>query len=500
MARSKKPAPPKHPAIDFSKSILPILEANCFKCHRAPRTENGRTVKPKGGLELDSRAGIEAGSEFTKVVIPGDPLNSPLYSLAALPADHDDRMPAKGDRLSFEQLQTIKRWIKEGAKFGEWQGGAARPEPVAMTGRPPVAKAPEPPEPAPKKVEKPAPPEPVSLTPASVPSKPAPPAAPSSGAQEIDFENTVLPIIKTRCFTCHEAVKQENGRTIRPKASLRLDGRGWILKGSENGKVLVPGKPDESPLYMRTALPPDHDDRMPSKGDPLTRRQQEVLKNWILKGAKFGQWRGAPGGIVATVKGPEGGPVPLLRAKRVTTVEELGKSVTPATKLALEKAEKSGGRISVAVPGTPLLRVQFLSREQETGDDQVAALAPVASQITHLLLGRTKVGDGAMKTIGKFRNLTRLDLNRTQVTDAGLSNLKGLSQLRSLNLFGTAATDAAVDVLAGLKNLEVLYLRDTKITDAGVERLRKSLPNTRIVAAFTIPVRNEPPDNNRRRR
>jgi hypothetical protein len=31
-------------------------------------------------------------------------------------------MPPKGDRLTAEQLDLIKKWITEGASFGAWKG------------------------------------------------------------------------------------------------------------------------------------------------------------------------------------------------------------------------------------------------------------------------------------------------------------------------------------------------------------------------------------------
>ena len=59
------------------------------------------------------------------------------------------------------------------------------------------------------------------------------------------------------------------------------------MKGVEDGdKVVIPGKPDESSFYKLTTLPEDHEDVMPSKGDLLTKEEQETLRDWIAKGAK----------------------------------------------------------------------------------------------------------------------------------------------------------------------------------------------------------------------
>jgi hypothetical protein len=64
------------------------------------------------------------------------------------------------------------------------------------------------------------------------------------------------------------------------------------LDDDDNYKpVIVAGKPDESSFYKLVTLDPEDDDVMPSKGDPLTKAEQELLKNWILQGAKFGGFK-----------------------------------------------------------------------------------------------------------------------------------------------------------------------------------------------------------------
>jgi mono/diheme cytochrome c family protein len=66
-----------------------------------------------------------------------------------------------------------------------------------------------------------------------------------------------------------------------------------MMKGGEEGKDVVPGKPEESGVYTSTTLPEDDDKAMPPKGDRLTKEQQELIKKWIAEGANFGAWKGA---------------------------------------------------------------------------------------------------------------------------------------------------------------------------------------------------------------
>jgi len=115
---------------------------------------------------------------------------------------------------------------------------------------------------------------------------------PAQAADKVDFGKDVYPILKDNCLKCHAStyVDARSGRTKKPKGDLRLDTHALILTGYESDDkqvdVVVPGKPEESTLYTSTALDPDHDDIMPSTGDPLTTEQQATLKQWIKEGSK----------------------------------------------------------------------------------------------------------------------------------------------------------------------------------------------------------------------
>jgi hypothetical protein len=110
---------------------------------------------------------------------------------------------------------------------------------------------------------------------------------PASAQGAVQFDQEVWPILEAKCVTCHGPEDQFN--------DLRLDSKAAILKGGKNGKVVTPGDPAKSSLYVRVSLPPDDLDIMPAEGDPLTAAQIDTLKRWIAGGADFGSWTGAGG-------------------------------------------------------------------------------------------------------------------------------------------------------------------------------------------------------------
>ena len=92
----------------------------------------------------------------------------------------------------------------------------------------------------------------------------------------VDFVRDIQPILRKTCYECHGADKA--------KAKLRLDSRAGIMKGSENGAVIIPGNSDKS-LIVRRLLGLDGEDRMPKDGDPLTSAQIALVRAWIDQGA-----------------------------------------------------------------------------------------------------------------------------------------------------------------------------------------------------------------------
>jgi len=117
-----------HAQVDFESEVLPILETRCFECHSAGRynPDTGRTSKPKGRFAMTSPALLMAGGSEGVTVVRGQPEKSRLYTYTTLPAAHEYAMPPEGKsvRLTKAQQETLRRWIAQGADFGQWKGRA----------------------------------------------------------------------------------------------------------------------------------------------------------------------------------------------------------------------------------------------------------------------------------------------------------------------------------------------------------------------------------------
>jgi len=91
------------------------------------------------------------------------------------------------------------------------------------------------------------------------------------------FEKKVRPLLVKHCYSCHS---DEPGAKVR--GDLRLDTRDGVRKGGTNGAVIVPGKPDESPLIL--AVRHTDERKMPPKG-PISPGEVADLVAWVTMGA-----------------------------------------------------------------------------------------------------------------------------------------------------------------------------------------------------------------------
>ena len=115
--------------VDFNRQVRSILSDKCFACHGPDDQQR------QAGLRLDTKAGAFADRGGSAVILPGNAAESRLYqrishesAIARMPPPAADRTMSPGE------IETIRRWIDQGA---EWQTHWAyvtpqRPEPLKV--------------------------------------------------------------------------------------------------------------------------------------------------------------------------------------------------------------------------------------------------------------------------------------------------------------------------------------------------------------------------------
>ena len=91
-------ATPLAARVNFVRDVKPILENHCVRCHG----EDGAMR----GIRLDKKV------RALMTLVPGKPDDSLLYNIVRIGA-----MPPGPQKLTAAQLETLRKWIAEGARW-----------------------------------------------------------------------------------------------------------------------------------------------------------------------------------------------------------------------------------------------------------------------------------------------------------------------------------------------------------------------------------------------
>ena len=96
------------PPPDFARDVVPILEANCLRCHNASKVE--------GGLLLESHEDLMRGGDSGSPLVPGKPDESPF--ILQIEGRAKPKMPPKKD-LPPDEVAVLRAWVLAGAPYSK---------------------------------------------------------------------------------------------------------------------------------------------------------------------------------------------------------------------------------------------------------------------------------------------------------------------------------------------------------------------------------------------
>ncbi|MDQ6678831.1 MAG: hypothetical protein M3Z09_16225 [Acidobacteriota bacterium] len=95
----------------------------------------------------------------------------------------------------------------------------------------------------------------------------------------VSYTHEIAPILRQHCVHCHgQDGVASNGLDLRSYKSLR--------QGGNIGDDVVPGRPDASVLMHFIEGRRGQEHRMPLHRRPLTTAQIELIRRWIMEGAR----------------------------------------------------------------------------------------------------------------------------------------------------------------------------------------------------------------------
>jgi hypothetical protein len=97
--------------VSFSREVRPILEKYCVECH-VP----GQKGHEASGVDMTRYDTLIKGGKFGPLVKPGDAFTSAFNMLVEGRVDKSIRMPHGRQKLSDQELETLRLWVNQGAK------------------------------------------------------------------------------------------------------------------------------------------------------------------------------------------------------------------------------------------------------------------------------------------------------------------------------------------------------------------------------------------------
>ncbi len=101
----------------------------------------------------------------------------------------------------------------------------------------------------------------------------APTTAPVSQGPVVSYASDIQPLLKSRCGSCHGGGRHEEGLSV-----ISYDD---LMKGSDNGLVIIAGNAKDSLLVQQVAS-----QEMPKRGPKLTPDQVQLITDWVNQGAQ----------------------------------------------------------------------------------------------------------------------------------------------------------------------------------------------------------------------
>ncbi|MEO6730968.1 MAG: DUF2231 domain-containing protein [Ferruginibacter sp.] len=281
------------------------------------------------------------------------------------------------------------------------------------------------------------------------------------------YAHMVQPILKSKCYSCHNEKKAKGELVMEPVALL--------LKGGKSGALWDSTEKDFGLLLRRLHLPPENKKHMPPAGKPqLTEQETDIIYQWIRGGTSF---------TAKVADLPETDSLRILAAALFNTIETDTYAFEPADDRKVSALRNNYRLVNPLSLGSPALGVDFFGASQFKAE-QLKELLTVKQQVVSLNLNKMPVTDDDLKTIAQFTNLRRLNLSFTNIKGSGLAALNQLQELKQLSLSGTGVTASNLTALASLPKLTNLYIWSTPAQSHKLA-IQKQLKNVQIETGFT---------------
>lgn len=269
------------------------------------------------------------------------------------------------------------------------------------------------------------------------------------------YDDVVKPILNNNCISCHGKKKT--------KGELQLHTPEVLLKGGENGEIIITNNPENSELYTRLVLPKDDEDHMPPKDKRQpTPEEIELIKAWLSIGNPF---EGAIGELGMEKE------LFLSFFPKKHDADYPDIQIAAASQDTINHIKNNGFHVENISKASNFLEVSCINKPSFV-DSDFEIIMPIKEQIAILDLGGTQITDAIFEKLATLPNLTVLKLDATAITGKNMELLASLEHLKSINLTGSHLEEIHLRNLENFKNLEIAYVFGTQVKGEGVQTLK----------------------------
>ncbi|WP_010179133.1 c-type cytochrome domain-containing protein [Aquimarina agarilytica] len=294
-------------------------------------------------------------------------------------------------------------------------------------------------------------------------------------AQAQFFGDVVHPIIKAKCFSCHNSSKQ--------KGQLSFESIEMYMKGGKHGSTIVPGNANESELMLRVNLSEDDKLFMPPKGKtPLTDEEKLIIEYWINKGeANYTT------NFVTTE--PDEDMLGLVSNYLKLEGHASGDmiSFSNVANETIEKLREQGFSIRELAAGSFAYDVVLLTgkSDEKSISEKLETLQSIKDNILWLSLENSGLNDAQVGQLSSFSNLRKLNISKNKgLTDSGLKKLTELKNLESLSIYATQADVASIEALSVISKLKNIYVWKTNLDEKEIAAMQHKHKQLKLVSGI----------------
>ena len=290
--------------------------------------------------------------------------------------------------------------------------------------------------------------------------------------QALVFEDLILPILNTKCGSCHNNSKRKGGLSMHTLAA--------TLIGGKHGVIINSGNAMGSVLMKRVSLDPKDEKFMPADNKPpLSEKEKKLIKWWIdheaeTVGKTVGQLN-----ISTDIKNDFASLLKVEKNSEIFVDSNAINSINYVTNLKLSavsetaviKLKQVGFRVKYIHLKPVLLDISLPENNSvlpSVTSERLNALLAVKNNVLWLNVAGNALGDKQLDTISACKNLQRLRLDNNPVTDNGINRLQGLQNLESINLSKTNVTRQSLQVLSKMQKLAHIYVWQTGIAQQDI--------------------------------